>query len=80
MQDPAYDALLAGLTGLFAGSTLMTLTEPELIAEVVHEAATNGKNQPRYLAGAYAVATMTQRLAEGSEAYHICLTKLLHAA
>jgi NAD(P)-dependent dehydrogenase (short-subunit alcohol dehydrogenase family) len=78
-QDPAYDTLLARLTALFADGTLMTFTEPELIAEVVYEAATDGKDQLRYLAGPDAVATMAQRLAEGSEAYRIRLTKLLHA-
>lgn len=78
-QDPAYDGLMARLNQLFADGTLMTFTEPALIAEVVYEAATDGKDQLRYLAGPDAVATVAQRLAEGSEAYRRRLTQLLHA-
>lgn len=75
--DPAYDGLLARLTALFTDGTLMTFTEPELIAQVVYEAATDGKDQVRYLAGPDAVATVEKRLAEGSEAYRIRLMNLL---
>jgi hypothetical protein len=39
------------------------------IAEVVYEAATNGKDQLRYVAGADAKATYSARLQLGDEAF-----------
>ena len=42
---------------------------PEQIAEVVHEAATDGKDQLRYLAGADAKATYAARREAGDEAF-----------
>jgi hypothetical protein len=42
---------------------------PEQIAEVVYEAATDGKSQLRYVAGADAVATYAMRLKLGNEAF-----------
>jgi NAD(P)-dependent dehydrogenase (short-subunit alcohol dehydrogenase family) len=77
-QDAAYDGLLSRLNDLFADGTLMQFTEPEIIAQVVYEAATDGKDQLRYLAGPDAVQTVAQRLAEGSEAYRQRLTKLFN--
>ncbi|MBA3270199.1 MAG: SDR family oxidoreductase [Acidobacteria bacterium] len=41
----------------------------EQIAEVVHEAATDGKDKLRYLAGSDAKAAYAQRLAVGAEAF-----------
>jgi hypothetical protein len=43
-------------------------SEPELIAEVVYEAATDGKKQLRYVAGEDAKALYAQRLEIGAEA------------
>jgi hypothetical protein len=42
---------------------------PEQIAEVVYEAATDGKDQLRYVAGADAKATYAMRLQMGDEAF-----------
>ncbi|MEI6412123.1 MAG: SDR family oxidoreductase [Bacteroidota bacterium] len=42
---------------------------PEQIAEVVYEAATDGKDQLRYVAGKDAQASYAQRLAVGDEAF-----------
>jgi hypothetical protein len=42
---------------------------PEQIAEAVYEAATDGKEQLRYLAGADAKATFAMRLQLGDEAF-----------
>ncbi|HEX6706219.1 MAG TPA: hypothetical protein VF169_15765 [Albitalea sp.] len=42
---------------------------PEQIAEVVYEAATDGKGQLRYVAGADAAATYSARLQIGDEAF-----------
>jgi hypothetical protein len=44
-------------------------SSPEQIAEVVYEAATDGTNQLRYLAGADAKATYLARLELGDEQF-----------
>ena len=46
-----------------------TFIPPEQIAEVVYEAATDGKDQLRYVAGADAKATYAVRLQLGDEAF-----------
>jgi hypothetical protein len=46
-----------------------TYSTPEQIAEVVYEAATNGKDQLRYVAGADAKASYAARLQMGDEAF-----------
>lgn len=69
-RHPAYDQLI--------GKALARFTDParqaaystaEQIAEVVYEAATDGKDQLRYVAGADAAATLAQRRAAGDEAF-----------
>src|SRR3984893_6093632 len=45
-------------------------SKPEQIAEVVYEAATDGREQLRYLAGADAIATYQRRADVGSEMFH----------
>jgi hypothetical protein len=48
---------------------MVTYSSPEQIAEVVYEAATDGKDQLRYVAGADAQATYAMRLQLGDEAF-----------
>lgn len=69
-QHPAYYELL--------DKTMKTFTDPERrvhastaeqIAAIVYEAATDGKDQLRYVAGADAKATYAQRLQIGEEAF-----------
>ncbi len=48
---------------------------PEQIAEVVYEAATDGKKQLRYVAGEDAKALYAQRLEIGAEAFREQLGK-----
>ncbi|GGG92809.1 SDR family oxidoreductase [Pedobacter zeae] len=63
---PAYDELF---NRFFANVDDVTFTPAEKIAEVVYEAATDGKDQLRYLAGDDAKAIYQQRLALGDEAF-----------
>jgi hypothetical protein len=49
--------------------TMASYSRPEQIAEVVWEAATDGKEQLRYVAGADAQATYATRLELGDEAF-----------
>jgi hypothetical protein len=50
-------------------------SSPDQIAEVVYEAATDGKDQLRYVAGADAKATYAMRLQMGDEAFRKAMDK-----
>lgn len=76
-EDKAYDPLMQRMTEGFNDGTLMEFSETELIADVVYQAATDGKDQLRYLAGNDAVRIYTKRLEEGTEAYRKNLTAYL---
>jgi len=52
-----------------------TYSTPDQIAEVAYEAATDGKDQLRYLAGADAKATYAMRLQLGDEAFRNAMTQ-----
>lgn len=69
-QHDAYaDAVGRVVTAFGDPARAAQASSPEAIAEVVWEAATDGKNQVTYLAGADAVAMHSQRLAAGAEAF-----------
>ncbi|WP_307525477.1 hypothetical protein [Pedobacter sp. W3I1] len=53
-----------------------TASSPEQIAAVVYEAATDGKNKLRYVAGEDAKALYAQRLAQGDEAFRADFAKV----
>lgn len=65
---PAYQEVE---TRMFAGfdAMMQSASTPEQIAEVVYEAATDGKDQLRYVAGEDAKTLYTRRLEIGSEAF-----------
>jgi NAD(P)-dependent dehydrogenase (short-subunit alcohol dehydrogenase family) len=68
-RHPAYDALVNKFMGLITDPKQMeTYSSPEQIAEVVYEAASDGKDQLRYVAGADAKAMYAMRLQLGDEA------------
>jgi NAD(P)-dependent dehydrogenase (short-subunit alcohol dehydrogenase family) len=69
-RHPAYDALVDKVMGAITDPKQMaTYSTPEQIAEVVYEAATDGKDQLRYVAGKDAKATHAMRLQMGDEAF-----------
>ena len=69
-RHPAYDALVTQVMNAITDPKQMaTYSAPEEIAEVVYEAATDGKDQLRYVAGADAKATYATRLQMGDEAF-----------
>ena len=69
-RHPAYDALVNKVMGIITDPKQMaTYSSPEQIAEVVYEAATDGKDQLRYVAGADAKAMYAMRLQLGDEAF-----------
>jgi NAD(P)-dependent dehydrogenase (short-subunit alcohol dehydrogenase family) len=66
----AYDALVNKVMGIITDPKQMaTYSSPEQIAEVVYEAATDGKDQLRYVAGADGKAIYAMRLQLGEEAF-----------
>lgn len=69
-RHPAYDALVDKVMSVItAPKQMATYSTPEQIAEVVYEAATDGKDQLRYVAGADGKATYAMRLQMGDEAF-----------
>jgi NAD(P)-dependent dehydrogenase (short-subunit alcohol dehydrogenase family) len=69
-RHPAYDALVNKVMGVITDPKQMaTYSSPDQIAEVVYEAATDGKDQLRYVAGADAKAMYAMRLQLGDEAF-----------
>jgi NAD(P)-dependent dehydrogenase (short-subunit alcohol dehydrogenase family) len=69
-RHPAYDALVDKVMGAITDPKQMaTYSTPEQIAEVVYEAATDGKDQLRSVAGEDARATHAMCLQMGDEAF-----------
>lgn len=69
-QHPAYDALVARALAQFTNPARQAgYSTAEQIAAVVYEAATDGKDQLRYVAGADAKEAWGQRKAAGDEAF-----------
>lgn len=66
--QPEYESMI---NTMFSNTESMMegASEPELIAEVVYEAATDGKKQLRYVAGKDANELYAQRLELGAEAF-----------
>lgn len=67
-SSPAYEEQVQAMMGRF-GAMMELASTPEQIAEVVYEAATDGKKQLRYVAGADAKGLYAQRLELGDEAF-----------
>ena len=69
-RHPAYDALVDKVMSAITDPKQMaTYSTPEQIAEVVYEAATDGKDQLRYVACADGKAICAMRLQMGDEAF-----------
>ncbi len=69
-RHPAYDALVDKVMSAITDPKQMaTYSTPEQIAEVVYEAATDGKDQLRYVAGADAKEMYAMRLQMGDRAF-----------
>jgi NAD(P)-dependent dehydrogenase (short-subunit alcohol dehydrogenase family) len=67
-SHPAYDELAGKFFAAIGGPDIKMATSEE-IAEVVYEAATDGKDTLRYVCGEDAKALYAQRLAAGDEAF-----------
>jgi NAD(P)-dependent dehydrogenase (short-subunit alcohol dehydrogenase family) len=72
----AYDKLVDRVMAMITDPKRMeNYSSPEQIADVVYEAATDGKDQLRYVAGADARATYAMRLQLGDEAFRKTIDK-----
>lgn len=65
---PAYQQLVASVSAGYSAEQVASYTKAEEVAQVIFEAATDGKNQLRYVAGKDAVALYRERLELGPEA------------
>src|SRR2546428_1152951 len=75
-RHPAYTALVDKvLSAVTEPKQMETYSSPDQIAEVVYEAATDGKDQLRYVAGADAKATYATRLQLGDESFRRAMDK-----
>jgi len=75
-HHPAYDAVVKKVMGMITDPKQMeTYSSPEQIAEVVYEAATDGKDQLRYVAGADAKTMYETRMQLGDEAFRKAVAK-----
>ena len=71
-----YDVLVNKVMSAITDPKQMeTYSTPEQIAEVVYEAATDGKDQLRYVAGADAMTTYAARRQLGDEGFHQAIRK-----
>lgn len=69
-HHPAYDAMVESVMNVITDPAQMaSYSTPEQIAEIVYEAATDGKDQLRYVAGNDAKATYDARLQAGAEGF-----------
>ncbi|MBZ4191992.1 SDR family oxidoreductase [Niabella beijingensis] len=73
-SSAAYDPMIQAMMNGF-GAMMQTASTAKQIAEVVYEAATDGKNKLRYVAGEDAKALYAQRLEQGDETFRAWLGK-----
>ncbi|GAB2695683.1 SDR family oxidoreductase [Mucilaginibacter koreensis] len=67
-SHPAYEELSSSFFALISNTSTKVSTSEE-IAEVIYEAATDGKDQLRYVCGADAIEWYARRLEVGNEAF-----------
>lgn len=67
MHD-AYEQLIAKVSEGYSAEQVAAYTKAEEVAQIIFNAATDGKNQLRYVAGKDAIALYTERLESGPEA------------
>jgi NAD(P)-dependent dehydrogenase (short-subunit alcohol dehydrogenase family) len=77
IPHPAYDEANSKLMALFNPANFSTA---EQIADVVYQAATDGKNQLRYVAGEDAKSLYAKRQELGNEAFRVEMRKMVFGA
>ncbi|KGO83384.1 short-chain dehydrogenase [Flavobacterium beibuense F44-8] len=75
-EHPAYNDIFDSFKKVFfSDEVLDNLAPAETVSEVIYEAATDGKNQLRYLVGPVANGDFNKRLELGAEVFHEELDK-----
>ncbi|UII26935.1 SDR family oxidoreductase [Fulvivirga maritima] len=75
-EHAAYDDIFDSFKNIFfSDAVLDNLAPAETVSEVIYEAATDGKNQLRYLVGSVANGDYNKRLELGAEEFHKDLDK-----
>lgn len=75
-EHPAYNEFFDGFKKIFfSDEVINSLAPAETVSEVIYEAATDGKNQLRYLVGDVANGDYNKRLELGAEEFHKELEK-----
>jgi NAD(P)-dependent dehydrogenase (short-subunit alcohol dehydrogenase family) len=70
-EHPAYNGLFDNFKKIFfSDEVINSLAPAETVSKVIYEAATDGKNQLRYLVGDVANGDYAKRLELGAEAFH----------
>ncbi|MDJ1481326.1 SDR family oxidoreductase [Cytophagaceae bacterium YF14B1] len=69
-QDEAYQELVEKVSQGYSAEKVSQFSTPESIANTIYEAATDDKNQLRYIAGSDAIALYEERMAMGAEAQY----------
>ena len=75
VEHPSYASLMGKFMAAIAHG--YTTTTPEQIAEVVYEAATDGKSTLRYVCGEDAKTLYAMRLADGDEAFRETIKQMI---
>lgn len=79
-QHDAYQKLWHRMMDGFSKGELIHFSEPGVIAEIVYQAATDGKDQMRYAAGPDAVATYDNREKLGLEGHRSLIKRLYYGS
>jgi hypothetical protein len=75
MHD-AYKKLVEKVSEGYSEEKASQFSTPESIAEVIFEAATDNKDQLRYIAGNDAVALYNERIQHGAEEQYLTIKKM----
>lgn len=75
-KHEAYNTMVDSVMAIITQPEVMaTYSEPSQVATIVYEAATDGKDQLRYVAGKDAEATYAYRLQVGNQVFHDTMDK-----
>lgn len=78
VESKGYEPINDRMNELIANGHLFSFSDVEDIAAVVYEAATDNKDQLRYIAGEDAARTARERIEKGSENFRKEMTQLLN--
>ncbi|GLB53581.1 hypothetical protein NBRC110019_26220 [Neptunitalea chrysea] len=77
-SHPAYENLVAKVSEGYSPEQLENYTEAMAIAKVIYQAATEGKDQLRYVAGEDAIELYKERTEQGAEQHYQRIKSMLN--